>query len=121
MENRKNFNHIFIIAFIAIFILILMLNMNTTFVADDFNNMFVENNVRITRVSQVIQSQVYRYYNTNGRILAHTIGGIILMFNKNIINVLNTAGFCILIYQIYRFTYLEDSYGIDTGLSLIHI
>lgn len=115
MDKKKSLNHVFIIATIFIFVLILMLNMNTTYVVDDFNNMFIKNNVRITKISQVLSSQVYRYYNTNGRILAHTIGGVILMFNKNIINVLNSAGFCILIYQIYRFRYLDENYGIDTG------
>ncbi|MEG0250069.1 MAG: DUF6056 family protein [Peptostreptococcus sp.] len=111
MENKRNINYVSIIIFTLVFVLIFFLNVNTPFVADDFNNMFVEGNVRITNISQVISNQVYRYYNTNGRVISHTIGGIILMFDKKIINIINSIGFCLLLYIVYRYTDLTESYG----------
>lgn len=111
MEKKRNINYLSIIIFILIFILIFFLNVNTPFVADDFNNMFVEGNIRITNISQVISNQIYRYYNTNGRVIAHIIGGVILIFDKKIINVINSIGFCLLLYIVYRYTDLTESYG----------
>lgn len=111
MEKKRDINYVSIVIFILIFILIFFLNVNTPFVADDFNNMFVEGNVRITKISQIISNQIYRYYNTNGRVISHTIGGIILMYDKKNINIINSIGFCILLYIIYSYTDLNESYG----------
>lgn len=115
MERKEKINHSFILAVVFIFVIMLILNMNTAFVADDFNNMFNVKNENLTNVFQVFSNQIDRYYSTNGRILAHTIGEIILLFNKNIINAIDAAGFCVLIYQMYKFSKLNDFYGIDIG------
>lgn len=115
MKKKAHINYSIIILMIAIFGIMLILNMNNTFVADDFNNMFIDNNTRFTNIFQVIKSQEYRYYNTNGRVLAHVIGATILIFKKGIINIINSIGFCALLYILYRFTKLNDYYGIDVG------
>lgn len=115
MNRKINVNRSFIVSILFVFALMVILNMNTVFVADDFNNMFTMDNEKITNIFQVFSNQVKRYYNTNGRILAHTIGEIILIFNKNIINIVDSAGFCALMYLMYKFSTLNDFYGIDIG------
>lgn len=105
----KNIKYVIYMLFICIFALMLFLNFKTTFVADDFNNMFYHN-LRITKISEVIESQKYRYYNTNGRVLAHLIGGCLLIYPKFIINILNSLCFCIMVLLMYKFVYLGDDY-----------
>lgn len=115
MNRKININRSFIVSMLFVFAVMIILNMNTVFVADDFNNMFTIDSEKISNVFQVFSNQAKRYYITNGRILAHAIGEIILIFNKNIINVIDSAGFCFLLYLIYWFTNLNDFYGIDIG------
>lgn len=116
MNRKKRINKSFILSILFIFIIMIILNMNTAFVADDFNNMFTSKGEKITNIFQVFGNQFDRYYSSNGRILAHTIGEIILILNKNIINFIEAFGFCFLMYLIYKFRYLDDFYGINTEL-----
>ena len=105
----KELKYAITLIFVFIFIFMLYLNFKTTFVADDFNNMFFHNQ-RITSINQIIQSQIYRYYNTNGRVFAHFMGGVLLMNQKFLINILNSGCFCIFMYLIYSFIYLDNGY-----------
>lgn len=92
---------------IFIFSAILVLNLHIPLMADDFLNKIDINHNRINSIFQVIQNLIRRYYNENGRIFSHGIGGILLMFNQKYIAILNSTIFCILIYQIFKFIDME--------------
>lgn len=112
--NKINLSMIFI--FVVIFFFMLTLNSYTPYVADDFNNMFTQESYRVNSFFDVIMNQKYRYNNTNGRTVAHTMAGIVLMMDKYLINVLNSIIFCVFIYLIYDFSKLHDYFGINIEL-----
>lgn len=113
MNKKIGINIYAILIFVAIFFIMITLNSYTTYVVDDFNNMFTQNSEKVNSIGDVISNQIYRYKNTNGRTIAHFIGGLILMMDKYVINLMNTLVFMLFIYLIYKFSHLHDYFGID--------
>lgn len=113
MNRKIRINYYAIGIFLAIFFIMIALNSYTPYVADDFTNMYTKGDVRVSSIADVIYNQKGRYVGTNGRTVAHTIGALLLMLDKYLINFLNTIVFCLFIYFIYRFSRLNDYFGID--------
>lgn len=109
--EKINFSMIFV--FLVIFFFMLTLNSYTPYVADDFNNMFTQDSYRVHSIMEVFANQQYRYNNTNGRTVAHTIAGVVLMMDKYLINILNSLVFCLFIYIMYNYSKLHDYFGIN--------
>ncbi|WAW14992.1 DUF3329 domain-containing protein [Peptostreptococcus equinus] len=106
-KNIINLGAIISISFILAFMY--MLNRYTTYVADDFNNMFIDATRRISSISDIVETQILRYHDTNGRTVAHTIVQLqLLLFNKTQIEILNTIGFGIFIYLTYSMSRISD-------------
>lgn len=91
------------------FVMIYILNKNTHFTSDDFRYHFMyesffpaENVSRITNLKDIFHSMYNHYFMWGGRITAHTLVQLILIFNKNIFNIVNSlffVGLAVLIYM----------------------
>lgn len=103
LKKKYNINPYLIAAFLFVFFIMFTLNSYTTFVADDFNNMYTSDSYKIKGISDIIQTQKLRYANTNGRTVAHFWGELILLFSKGKVDIINSLGFCLFIFLIYRF------------------
>ena len=116
LYDEWSYNFGIIVVLLLIFFLILLLNSYTTFVADDFNNLFTKSGERISSIKDIFLIQKNRYYSINGRAIAHGMGQFMLMFDKSFINFFNSIFFCTFVYSIYRFVVMPDDYGL-TGNS----
>ncbi|WP_338080900.1 DUF3329 domain-containing protein [Companilactobacillus mishanensis] len=89
-----------LLVIIAIFSLILVLNILTLYCGDDYVYRFVYQKPVPTDNSQIIntllipQSQINHYFNWNGRFVAHTIVQFFMQFNNKLIfDVFNSVAF----------------------------
>ncbi|MFR4808683.1 MAG: DUF6056 family protein, partial [Peptostreptococcus anaerobius] len=112
LYDEWSYNFGIIVVLLLIFFLILLLNSYTTFVADDFNNLFTKSGERISSIKDIFLIQKNRYYSINGRAIAHGMGQFMLMFDKSFINFFNSIFFCTFVYSIYRFVVMPDDYGL---------
>lgn len=111
MKTIKKWNEnsfVFITIFMCLLGAFFILNYFTTYIADDFNYMFVfgiDEDVRVHNVKDIFVSQVNHYKINGGRWLAHTLAQTYLMFGKEVFNILHTCFYglyLILIYKIVR-------------------
>lgn len=115
--DEWSYNLGIIAVLLIIFFLSLLLNSYTTFVADDFNNLFVKSGERINSIKDIFIIQKDRYMSINGRAIAHGMGQFMLMFDKSVINFFNSIFFSCFIYSIYKFFVMPYDYGL-TGDSV---
>lgn len=85
-----------------IFIVMFILNCYTPLIADDFGYSLNLSKEHLTGIKDIINFQILHYRFWGGRIVAHTLAQIFLLFPKMIFNTLNSLCFCFLIYLIYR-------------------
>lgn len=91
------------IIFISIFLMMLVLNILTPLIADDYSYSFIfSTDHRIKNLLDVINSQAIHYMTWGGRSVAHFIAQVFLMFPKIIFSVLNSVVYTGIIYLIYR-------------------
>ena len=88
-----------IIILSSIFIMMLVLNIFTPLIADDYSYSFGVNG-RLKNIIDVIEKQINHYLTWGGRTVAHTIAQSFLLFPKIIFSIANTAIYTILIYII---------------------
>lgn len=109
-----------IIILSAIFIMMLVLNIFTPLIADDYSYSFGIDG-RLKNIVDVIEKQINHYFTWGGRTVAHTIAQIFLLFPKIIFSIANTAIYTILIYIIYLNAKGENKEHNPGMLLLIHL
>ncbi|MEF9991950.1 MAG: DUF6056 family protein [Romboutsia sp.] len=106
---NKNANILFFIWILAItFVMMYLINSNTHFTSDDYRYHYIYENFmptsdvkRITSLSDIANS-MYNHYNIwGGRITAHILVQLFLMFGKTVFNVINSMGFVLLALLVY--------------------
>lgn len=105
------------ILIVCVFIIMLIFNILTPLIADDYAYAFQYNNrtERITNIFEIIISQNFHYLTHGGRYLAHFLAQFFLMFNTKVIfNILNAFMYTMLTLLIY----LNCNYGKKTSISL---
>lgn len=86
----------------AVFVLMLILNIKTPLIADDFTYSFVYNEDRsLQNLGDVFASQYNHYFLWGGRAVVHALGQIFLLLGKSVFNVVNSLGFVLLSLLIY--------------------
>lgn len=96
---KKEKNQIIIFMFL-IFISILLLNIFTPLIADDYGYSFGVNG-RLHSFIDVIEKQIQHYFTWGGRSVAHTIAQTFLLFPKILFSIANSCVYLLLIWLIY--------------------
>ena len=105
-----------------IFLSMLVLNILTPMIADDYSYALNVNNHKLTGVMDVIVYQINHYLTWGGRTVAHTIAQLFLMLPKMVFNVFNSGVYTLLVYLIYRLakgTNKEDKPYLLLGIHFI--
>lgn len=90
-----------IIILVSIFIMMLVLNLLTPLIADDYSYSLNLDNTKINSFMDVINYQWWHYFNWGGRTIAHTIAQLFLLFPKIVFSIINPIIYIALIYLIY--------------------
>lgn len=104
IKNKKT--RLFTIAVVMVTLLIgflfYALNYYTPLFADDYSYSFsFSTGERIESISQIIDSQIGHYQNTNGRSVTHSLAQLFLLAGDNVFNIINVLFFLLLLYLIY--------------------
>lgn len=89
------------IVLISVFLLILLLNILTPLLADDYSYALKINGKRIKNVLDIFNFQLNHYLKWGGRTLVHSIAQIFLMMPKAIFNISNSLIYILFLYTIY--------------------
>jgi len=99
--GRKR-SFIWLITIIVCFSCVLFLNILTPLISDDFAYMFIYGeNMRISSVNDIIQSQINHYNMWGGRSIVHFIAQLLLMLPAYVADLLNSLIYMGYIYLIY--------------------
>ena len=90
-----------ILILLGIFLMMLILNMFTPLIADDYSYSFKLNNERIVNLIDVFNYQLWHYFNWGGMVIAHAIAQTFLIFPKDVFNVFNSIVYTLVVYLIY--------------------
>ena len=85
----------------VIFLSMLILNMITPLIMDDYNYAFGLDG-RLNSISDIINYQTWFYFNWGGRNVAHFIAQLFLMNNKIVFNIINPLVYTLMVYLIYN-------------------
>lgn len=85
----------------SIFIMMLVLNLLTPLIADDYSYSLNLDNTKINSFMDVINYQWWHYFNWGGRTIAHTIAQVFLLFPKYLFSIINPLIYIALIYLMY--------------------
>lgn len=132
-KNSKKNNNCFSIEYVSCFFILLttfvmlyLLNKNTHFTSDDFRYHFMyesflptENVARITNLKDIFYSMYNHYFMWGGRITAHALVQFILIFNKNIFNIVNSLFFVGLIILIYMHCNVNKKVNVTLLIGII--
>lgn len=103
MEMKRNRKAWICVGSLAIYVL--MLNIMSPYVADDFQYMFsFKDGERITTIFQIFPSLYQHYIDNIGRIVPHFFAQLFLMGPKWIFNIVNTCLFVMLVYLMIWMT-----------------
>lgn len=107
-DNKKIKIVIFFLICIVTFFMMYKLNNSTGFTSDDYRYHYMYENVmptddvqRIQSFTDVITSMKNHYYMWGGRITAHTLLQLFLMYDKAVFNIANSIVFVLLALLIY--------------------
>ena len=91
------------IVLISIFLMMLVLNLLTPLIADDYSYSFIfGTNKRIHNILDVFNSQAIHYMTWGGRSISHFIAQVFLMMPKVIFSICNSIVYTIVVYLIYK-------------------
>ena len=90
-----------ILIIIFIYLSMLILNIVTPLIMDDYNYTFGLEG-RINSIIDIINYQQWFYFNWGGRNIAHFIAQFFLMNDKIFFNIVNPAIYTLMIYLIYN-------------------
>lgn len=105
----------------SIFIMMLVLNLLTPLLADDYSYGLSLDKSRINSIMDIIAFQINHYLTWGGRTVAHTIAQFFLLFPKWIFSIANTFAYVILIYLIYLHIKGNNTKDKPLILLLIHL
>lgn len=102
-ECKSSNKIIFSLFVFFIFLTILILNILTPLVGDDFVYSFIyQTNEKLTSVNDIIQSQILHYNKWGGRSIVHSIDQLLLYkYNPLKADIINSLAYTILIIVIY--------------------
>lgn len=90
------------VTFLFFFLAILLLNILTPLISDDFAYMFVYGTDRlVSSVGDIYESQVNHYYQWGGRSVVHSIAQLLLLLPSCVADILNTLVYMVYVYLIY--------------------
>lgn len=106
--------------YLGFFLFLLVLNMLTPYIADDFRYLYSFNDrtMRIENISDVILSMRAHRYNMNGRIVAHTLVQILGLLPLWVFDILNAAAYVLQIALIHK---LAQNHAPRSNLVLLAI
>jgi len=107
---KTNYKKIIILS--LIFFIMLLINILTPLMSDDFGYSFNLDHERLRGIKDIINFQIVHYKWWGGRIVAHTLVQLFLLGPKIIFNIFNTLCFTILIYLIYAISKKEKEENI---------
>lgn len=99
-ENTKIDKVLFAFFILLIGVGMYILNHYTTLIADDYNYSFCFGH-RTTGIMDILQSQYHHYFEWGGRVVAHSIAQIFLMYDKFVFDVANTFAYLAMILVVY--------------------
>ncbi|WAW15512.1 DUF6056 family protein [Peptostreptococcus equinus] len=102
-QERLRIDFAIITALFLVFIFMLILNLYTPFVANDFTNMYVLSTKKIDSIESFFEVQKILYNNINGSFLTNFIGQILLNIDKDLSGFINGIVFMLLVYNIFNF------------------
>lgn len=86
---------------VIIFLMIFVLNLLTPIIADDYSYSLALDDTKIDSLMDIINYQVWHYFNWGGRTIAHTVAQIFLPFPKIIFSFINSLVYVLLIFLMY--------------------
>ena len=92
---------------IIIFLSMLLLNILTPLIADDYSYALNLNNEQLNGIKDIIEYQINHYLTWGGRTVAHTIGQLFLLLPKIVFSFCNSFVYTILVYLIYKHAKLD--------------
>lgn len=90
-----------IIILVSIFLMMLVLNLLTPLLADDYSYSLNLDKTKINSLMDVVNYQWWHYFNWGGRTVAHTIAQFFLLFPKVVFSIANSIIYVALIYLMY--------------------
>ena len=101
-RNAKLYNVTIALITLLIGFLFYILNYYTPLFADDYSYSFsFSTGERMESISQIIDSQIGHYQNTNGRSITHSLAQMFLLAGDDTFNFINVFFFLLLLYLIY--------------------
>ncbi len=101
-DNKLKRSLLWILTVSICFSVLLVLNILTPLISDDFAYLFIYGeNVRVTSVGDIIQSQINHYYQWGGRSIAHFIAQVLLLLPAYFADILNTLVYLGYVFLIY--------------------
>lgn len=97
LSNKKQI----ILILICIYFMMLILNLLTPLIADDYSYSLNLDGTRINSIIDVLNYQWWHYFNWGGRTISHTIAQLFLLFPKILFSIINPMIYVALIYLIY--------------------
>lgn len=91
-----------IIILFCIYLMMLILNILTPILADDYSYSLNVDDSKIDNIMDVLNYQWWHYFNWGGRTVAHTIAQVFLLLPKIIFNIINPLVYVGIIYLIYQ-------------------
>ena len=84
-----------------LFIITFLLNFLTPLITDDFSYAMVDGK-HLSGIKQIIDFQIWHYFNWGGRTIAHVIVQLFLLMPKMVFNIFNTIMNVLEVYLIYK-------------------
>lgn len=115
-SNRK----LFIVTLFLIFAMMLVLNMYTFYVADDYTymNSFADDNKKINSVFEIFPSIYSHAFTMNGRLVAHFFVQLFLLFPSWIFDIVNAGVFVTLVFCLYKYFYRKNEINVLAVLGI---
>lgn len=110
IENISHSEKAKVVTLIFIFVLVLLMNLFTIWAADDYANYnSVWQQGDSFNIEKPFVSAKNAYFSITGRFISTFINHILLFFNKNIFNVLNSFAYTFLVYLIYNIVKTKEN------------
>ncbi len=118
----KNTKKQIIFLLTVIFISMLLLNIFTPLIADDYNYSFnMETLERLKTLPDIINNQIWHYLNWGGRSVVHSLANLFLLYPKIIFSIANSFIYTLLVYLIYYHAKMALNLTKDIPLAIILI
>lgn len=103
MGKKAKENCLLIFVIVISFIGVLILNLYTPLIADDFHLSYIHNSSQlISNFGDLMKSAFSLYQNWTGRTVAHFMNQMFLMGNKIIFNLINSTAYVLLVYVVCK-------------------